>query len=117
MIICALLMGSCVEDGLFGQYVDYNLRGTWKGEYTWQGQMEITYDSIRITGNHYYTTHLSAFTHNTELEAYTEDGNLYIKDKGVWQSPISYKYWKSKSDEFLDLTGGGIADETFKLVE
>jgi hypothetical protein len=115
MIICALLIAGCDEGVLIGQYVDYELRGTWEGAYYWSGKMEIAFNSIKITGYYGKERHLSAFTQDTTLEAYTENGNLYIKDKGVWQSPVSYKYWRSLSDEFLDLTGGGLEDETFKL--
>jgi hypothetical protein len=47
----------------------------------------------------------------------TEDNSLYIKDKGVWQSPIQYTHWQSGGsypyDKMLTLKGG-VPDETLK---
>jgi hypothetical protein len=36
---------------------------------------------------------LQGFTKDIALEAYIEDNSLYIKDKGVWQSPVPYTRW------------------------
>jgi hypothetical protein len=131
----ALVIISC--DGTYnpnGGYkrVDYDLRGTWEcmeeafwyGDYTWKkGSLVLDYDSITITGP---VAHLQGFTRGIALEAYTEDaedsetGLLYIKDRGILQSPVSYRRWQSggkPKDEMLTLTSGGVTDETFKQIE
>jgi hypothetical protein len=82
----------------------------------------LDYDTITITGP---VAHLKDFTRGIALEAYTEDsetsetGLLYIYDRGVLQSPVSYRRWQSGGSpkiEMLTLTGGGIDDETLKKV-
>jgi hypothetical protein len=79
-----------------------------------KGTLVFTYNSVKISGP---IAHLQGFTRDTALEAYTEDNNLYIKDKGVWQSPIQYTRWHSGGsypyDKMLTLKGG-VPDETLK---
>jgi len=110
------------------QCIEQDLRGTWERDVavfwpegqtviTEKGKLVLRYETIIITGP---VAHLQGFTRNTVLEAYTEDNNLYIKDRGVWQSPISFIFWESADlylpTKMLTLQGSGNADETFKLI-
>jgi len=106
---------------------DYNLRGVWETnlEKPWpegqtvkyeKGRLVFDIDTVKITGP---IAHLQGFTRDTTLKAYTEEGNLYINDRGVWQSPISYNCWRAaypSSDKFLTLQGGGIGEETLNYI-
>jgi len=131
-LFCSLLFVNCgdwasTESG-DSQKVDYDLRGTWERDVSdfWpegqtvtseKGKVVLGYSTITITGP---VAHLKGFTRDTALEAYTEENNLYIKDKGEWQAPISYTRWDavqvgpSPRDKMLTLKGGDIADETLK---
>ena len=109
----------CIEDELRGTW-ERDIAGFWpEGQTvtTEKGKLVLRFKTIIITGP---VAHLHGFTRNTVLEAYTEDNKLYIKDRGVWQSPISYILWKSGdsyiSEKMVTLQGGGNADETFKLI-
>jgi len=110
------------------KYVKYDIRGVWESNIegfwpegqtvtTTKGEVVFSYNTITITGP---AAHFQGFTRNTTLEAYTEEGCLYIKDKGVWQSPVAYTRWEAggsyPKDIMLTLQGGGAADETFKLI-
>jgi hypothetical protein len=135
--LLVLIMASC--DGTYnpnGGYkrVDYDMHGTWEctKEESWpedqpwkkeKGLLVLDYDTITITGP---VAHLRDFTRGIALEAYTEDveknetGLLYIKDRGILQSSVSYRRWQSggyPKVKMLTLTGGGVADETFKRIE
>ncbi|MFP3041682.1 hypothetical protein LQZ19_07645 [Treponema primitia] len=140
--ILALLLVSC--DGTYNhkdyKEVDVGLRGTWvrTDAVFWPagqtktsaiGRLVLDADTITITDP---ITHLQGITRNTVLETYTEDVEgvetgedvylylLYIKDKGVWQSPIQCRFWKAGGaypDKMLTLEGGGVGDETLKLVK
>jgi hypothetical protein len=110
-----------------GEYVPYDLRGTWEcteaastyvpgsGWQSQKGTLVITYSSVTISGP---VSHLGGYTQNIALEARAEDGLLYIKDTGEWKSPIAYRRWQSADykDTLITLTGGGVADETLKRV-
>jgi hypothetical protein len=126
----ALLSASCDWDaGETGEYkVAAGLRGLWErtepavwpegqSSKTEKGRLKLDYDTITIHGP---VTHLQGFTRDTRLEAYTEDDALYIKDRGVWQSPVQYTRWQSGGsfphDKMLTLKGGGVPDETLKQV-
>jgi hypothetical protein len=125
LFTACLLLANCGWENTENnnQCIDYNLRGTWEREVDsfWpttyeKGKLVLKYETIVIIGQ---VAHLQGFTRNTVLEAYTEDNNLYIKDRGVWQSPINFIFWKSASypqDKFVTFKGGGRADETFKLI-
>jgi hypothetical protein len=134
LVLLALFVVSC--DGTYKpngglQRVDYDMRGVWEcveeapwpEDWSWnkeKGRLVLDYGSITITGP---VAHLPDFTRDIALEAYTEEtdgetGLLYIKDRGVWQSPISYRRWRSADKpvkfEMLTLTGGGLEEETLK---
>jgi hypothetical protein len=124
----ALLLASCNwEAGAFKR-IDYDLHGTWECTEAdfWTGvksSLVLDYDTVTITGR---VEHLRDFTRGIALEAYTEDGKegevslLHIRDRGIWQSPVSYRSWQSggyPKVEMLTLTGGSFADETFRKVD
>jgi hypothetical protein len=135
--LLVLLPASCTwedDDNSNVKRVDYGMRGTWEcteaalwrgdaGYSTWEkGRLVLGYDAIIIIGP---GSHLPGFTRGIALEAYTEDaedgktGLLYIKDRGILQSPVTYRRWQSvgyPGIEMLTLTGGGFPDETFKQV-
>jgi hypothetical protein len=130
LTLVTLLAASCEWDtsGTDGiKYIEYDIAaGTWErteaafwpeGQTatTQKGTLLFTYNSVKISGP---IAHLQGFTRDTALEAYTEDNSLYIKDKGVWQSPVPYTRWQSGGsypyDKMLTLTGGGVPDETLK---
>jgi hypothetical protein len=128
LAVLILLLASCdweTDDSRDYRRVDYDLRGTWKHNdptYWIDGQLVLDYDTIIITGS---VAHLRGFTRNIALKASTEDaedgetGLLYIKDRGVWQSPVSYRRWESAGTpkvKMLTLIGGGVPDETFKRI-
>jgi hypothetical protein len=133
LALSALIAASCGVNPNGGyKRVDYDLRGTWEGmeeaywpeSYPWEkekGFLALDYGAVTITGP---VAHLRGFTRDIALEAYTEDadggsGLLYIKDRGILQSPVSYRRWQSAGypkEEMLTLTGGGLADETFRRI-
>jgi hypothetical protein len=107
--------------------VDKDLRGTWERTESafWpEGQTEIREKGKLVLGIDTITisdpvAHLQGFTRGVALEAYTEDSKLFIKDRNEWQNPVSYIRWQSggsPKDELITLTGGGVADETFKRI-
>jgi hypothetical protein len=128
LAVFVLILASCTfegRDSRDSKRVDYDLRGTWRHNdpsYWIDGQLVLDYDTITISGS---VAHLQGFTRNITLEAYTQDakdsetGQLYIKDRGVWQSPVSYRQWESGGSpkvKMLTLVGGGVSDETFKWI-
>jgi hypothetical protein len=128
----ALLVGFSLVgcDGLpigSGQSVPYELRGTWEcveatssyipgsGWQSLKGTLVIKYNSVTISGP---VAHLDGYTRDIALEAYAEDGLLYISDTGEWKSPVAYRLWRSadRADTLITLTGGSVADETLKWI-
>ena len=105
---------------------DYDLQGTWERteEGFWpqyqtdtreKGKIKLEYNTIIITGP---VEHLHGFTRDVPLEAYTEDGGLYIKDRNAWQSPVSYIHWTAGDHitKMLTFSGGSFPDETLKQI-
>ncbi|GHV84579.1 hypothetical protein AGMMS50230_01870 [Spirochaetia bacterium] len=127
LLAAALLVASCNVTGGDYKSVDYDLRGTWERteEAFWpegqtttseRGKLIIGFDTVKITGP---VEHLQGYTRGIALEAYTEDGKLYIKDYGVWQSPILYVRAESggyPTEKLLYLKGGGVPDKTLKRI-
>jgi len=133
-LFCSLLFVNCGDWASTGigdsQSVQYDLRGTWvrteaaiwpetpQTTTTEYGKVVLDYNTITITGP---VAHLKGFTRNTKLEAYTEENKLYIKDKGAWQNPVTYRKWEAGGsyprDKMLTLEGGGVADDTFKRTD
>jgi len=106
------------------KYVEIDLRGVWECNIDgfWpegqtvtseKGKLVFDLNTVIITGP---VARLQGFTRDTALEAYTEEGNLYIKDKGVWQSPVAYILWESGGSYPRDklLTFQGDTGETLK---
>ncbi|GHV06415.1 hypothetical protein FACS189485_14900 [Spirochaetia bacterium] len=117
--LLALLFVSCDWDEVLSDSLDYDLHGTWERSsgYAW-GKIELDFyrDTIKISG---YIAHLQDFAHDITLEAYTEDGNLYIKQRGAWQNAARYTRWHSGGyprDEMLTLQGGDFPDEDLKRI-
>jgi hypothetical protein len=127
LLVPAMTFMGCEVDGDY-KSVPYGVRGTWEcteaelwyvpGDYypTWvKGKLIITSNSVTISGP---SQHLKNFTRDIAIEAYVEDSQLYIKDKGVWQSPIAYTRWSSTGNSriaMLTLSGGD--GETLKRIE
>jgi hypothetical protein len=106
-----------------GNWVEYELRGTWKSPDSsfpyYTGTLVIGYDTIAIHGYSGYGTGLpfGEFTKDVLLEAYSEEGKLFIKDRGNWQQGLPYTIWEDAAwDEHLTLTFGG-RDETLHRVD
>ncbi|MDR2149954.1 MAG: hypothetical protein LBO67_03895 [Spirochaetaceae bacterium] len=127
MLTIASCDGTYDSNGAFKR-VDYAMRGTWQclEKTFWQenySTLVLTYNTITITGP---ITHLQDFTRKVTLEAYTEDVEdstikklLYIKDRGVWQKPITYIYWKSadSKDTLITFSEGSAPEETLKKIQ
>jgi hypothetical protein len=110
-----------------GTSVPSDLRGAWErteadwwyepgsGYQSLKGTLVIKYNSVTISGP---VSHLQGFTQDIALEAYAEDGLLYIKDTGEWKSPVAYRRWKSADykDTLITLIGGSVGDETLKRI-
>jgi hypothetical protein len=126
-LAAAFLIVSCTWEGINGnaKSVENTLRGTWErteadfwpvGQNTVsaKGCLKITYDTVTINGP---IAQLQGFTRDTALEAYTEEGYLYIKDKGAWQSPVAYTRWQAAGsfprDELFTFPSSG---ETLKRI-
>ena len=131
-MLLSLLLFSCDGDRGTGDYqlVQYDLQGTWErteaafypeGQtvYFEKGKIILDYNSITIIGP---LAQMQGYTRGIALEAYTdrEENLLYIKDRGVWQSPIGFTKWQSSGEypynEMLTFTGEGVADETLVLI-
>jgi hypothetical protein len=138
LAFCYLLILSCGENGknvLFNKNYKsftYNLQGTWKSNETseYSGTLEINGNTIKISGyaaNSQYewlngtdNRPFKDFTKNLQLEGYSEEGKIFIKDAGVIQEGIPYTYWESTPQEpdfikvpFLRFRFGG-RDETLR---
>jgi len=107
------------------KYIETDLRASWECNIadfwpegqtvtTERGKLVFDLNTVVISGP---IKHLKGFTRDIKLEAYTEDGGIYIKDKGVWQKPVAYLKWESggsyPKDKMLTLQGD-IPDETLK---
>jgi hypothetical protein len=125
-ITLALALAGCDVTIGSGQSVPSDLRGTWEcteaateyvpgsGWQTRKGTLVITSTSVTISGP---VQHLEGYTKDIALEARAEEGLLYIKDRGSWQSGVPFTAWTAAdSTRMLTLTGGGAADETLKRV-
>ena len=112
LALCSLLFFSCDGNGSTGSHsyksFDYNLQGTWEthdsDEY-YSGTLVINFNSITISG---YAPNLEYekrpngknqrpfidFTKSIPLEGYSEEGKIFIKDRGILQEGIHYTYWE-----------------------
>ena len=119
-----LVFSTCIIEGKGTSFerITYNLQGTWEciDEAPWpagqtekytKGKLIMAYKTITITGP---ITSLQGYTRGIVLEAYTDNNMLYIKDKGVWQSPIAYNYWTAANPNIKLLTFG--SSETLRRI-
>jgi len=105
----SLLLFSCnldTKDKNDTEIFDYNLQGTWKSnDYDnaiYKGRLVIAINRITINGYSEDQTPLlgndnnrpfKIFTKGIALNAYSEEGHIYIKDGGTLQTGIPYTYW------------------------
>ena len=125
-----MLFTTCDIDSVLGDgYFDYELRGTWEtnqDQTQYAGILVIDYSTIKITGyiinpSYEYTygddkRPFKDFTKNTSLKGYSEDGKLFIYDKGILQAGIPYNYYTTGAygqDKFLEINFNG-RDEILK---
>ncbi|MDR3335846.1 MAG: hypothetical protein LBT16_01455 [Treponema sp.] len=112
-LVVPVLFASCGGDSWNdSSYFSYDLVGKWEsapiGYFDYWGVLEIDYNKITITGYSGYgpSTPFAEFTRNVPLEGYSEEGKIFIKDRGSWQAGLPYAYWK-------DAVGGGHLTFTF----
>lgn len=126
IVLCALFIASCSSGNgsSDSKWVANDLQGEWEQNIpafwpegqtiiTEKGTLVITNNTITISGP---SVSLKGYTRDIELEAYTEEGKLYIKDRGAWQNPIVYTYWESggKSPEKMLTLKVDATEETLK---
>ena len=109
------------------EYFDYELRGTWEtnGISDYSGKLVIDYNTIRISGYGPNTLYeltngtdrrpFRDFTKDTSLKGYSEEGKLFIYDKGILQAGIYYTYYTGYNvqDKYLEFKFNG-RPETLK---
>jgi len=132
--LCSLLFFSCdFISGSDYKSIDYDLRGTWEtnegNDDDYSGTLVMDYNTITIGGyasnQGYEWAHgtgqrpFKDFTKNAPLEAYTEEGKIFIKDAGIVQEGLPYTYWEvysqtdNKQIQFLRFNFNG-RDETLR---
>jgi hypothetical protein len=106
-------------------YFDSGLRGTWVNINPYDyDEVEITMDTIEITPDSIFDVPgLNGFTSAYPLKGYSKElsenssyghkGNLFINDKGDWQTPVPYSLWGNYSDPRLTIGNSG-NQTTFK---
>jgi len=99
------------------------LQGTWVSNdpSRYSGSLEIDYDRITITGYSERQTPSGGndnerpfknFTKGIALKGYSEEGKIFIEDRGLLQEGIPYSYWDispppdHKKIKFLSFTFG-----------
>jgi len=102
-LLGSLIIANCSSGGTEGyKYITYDLQGEWERDRaeiwpegtttTKKGKIVLTSNTIIISGPF---KNFEGYVRDTELEAYTEENNLYIKFRDEWQNPIVYRRWKS----------------------
>jgi hypothetical protein len=129
-LLVALLIVSCgTSTGTSDiKRFDDKLQGTWVSDdpSVYNGTLVIGYDRITITGYGESQTPavggddnkrpFKGFTKGVALKGYSEDGKLFIEDKGQLQEGVPYTYWETNSSpkqKFLEFNFGG-RDETLQ---
>jgi len=126
LLLTALLTAACdweplpVDTDVF----DIKLRGTWVSNdpSIYSGTIIIEYKSITISGFFEIQTPtpggddnqrpFKGFTKGAALKGYSEEGYIFIEDRGLLQSPIPYTYWETPYQaggtrrQFLSFTFG-----------
>jgi len=126
--ICAVLsavffLASCgdIEES---PHFESRLEGTWKSNDSsvYSGTLKINYKQITITGYLEDQTPLlgndnqrpfKSFTKDIALKGYSEDGKIFIEDRGLVQEGIPYVYFIAGIEKLLSFTFGG-RTETLK---
>ena len=112
-LLCTLLViTSCEWDwGTGSKYhttFDYDLRGTWvsQDKTVYDGKLVIDLGKITITGFSENQTPsgqsdnrrpFKGYTKNVALNGFSEDGKLFIEDRGLLQEGIPYTYYTTGS--------------------
>jgi hypothetical protein len=122
-LFAVLLIVSCdweippSDDKIF----DHDLRGTWVSNdpSVYFGQLIIEKDRITITGFTEGQTQLGGddnrrpfrgFTRGAALTGYSEEGKIFIEDRGLLQEGIPFHYYTAGTfpqERFLSFTFGG----------
>jgi len=135
LLLCSLFILSCnLKDVPYIKGFDNDLQGTWEtndaDEY-YTGALAISSNAVTISGYapnaEYEFTNgngtgqrpFKDFTKNAPLEAYAEEGKIFIKDAGVMQE-MPYIYYlgayspiENKQPQFLRFSFGG-REETLR---
>jgi hypothetical protein len=125
IIITALFTG-CNNDWQSVPRFDYELVGSWESMpensyyYTgYTGSLEIDYRSITIKGYTGYAIYGSSlpfpgFTKDVPLKGYSQEGKIFINDRGTVQTGLPYTFWKDAvGGKYLTFTFSG-REETLK---
>ena len=127
LVLCSFLIVSCNYNYSPSdkESFAYDLRGTWVSNDTsvYSGTLIISYDRITIIGYEEAQTPAHGdderrpfknFTKGTALLGYSEEGQIFIQDAGLWQNGIPYNYWEGdyvppdyERYQFLRFTFGG----------
>jgi len=107
---------------------DNDLQGTWVSNdpSIYKGTLIIDYDRITIkgytenqtpSGNDDNNRPFKGFTKNIALKGYSEQGKIFIEDRGSWQEGLPYFDWKvntSPDSKFLRFVFGN-RDEILQM--
>jgi len=109
LLLTALFIASCgggsIEKSDYKSF-DSRLQGTWASNdpSVYSGGLVIGFNSIKITGYYENQKDLTKpdelpfkyFTKDAVLEGYSEEGKIFIKDKGVIQEGILFTFYTDK---------------------
>jgi hypothetical protein len=110
---------SCGDSWLSGSgnnssHFSYDFVGTWESTSTsffdYGGTLEIGYSKITISGYSGYgsSAPFAEFTKDVPLEGYSEEGKIFIKDRGSWQAGLPCTLWEdAERGKHLTFTFGG----------
>ena len=122
ILLTVLIMASCNWDaGSGSKNFDTDLWGAWapNDSSVYSGQLVITRNYITITGFSENQTPSGTddnrrpfknFTKGTALKGYSEDGKIFIEDRGIVQAGIPYTYYTAgffPQEKFISFTFGG----------
>ena len=109
-LLVAFFVISCGDlDTETGESFEYDLRGIWvpnDPENIYSGTLEIEYNRITITGYGESQTPIlgdddkrpfKSFTKGIALKGYSEDGKIFIEDRGFLQEGIPYTFWEENA--------------------
>ena len=133
LTFCFLFLGCDWDfDSSFSNYFPWDLKGTWvtnNPNSIYYGTLIIDSNWITIIGYSETQTPedgddskrpFRSFTKGVPLSGYTEEGRIFIFDRGVWQQGIPFVFWYSETFtpefrrmEFLTFNFGG-REETLR---